>query len=231
MIIALESNGVIETGTGVTGGIDSIPGSAAKAHADSHNDAEGGDNGQSRGIGAPGTGCIAEPEQQGRAGKFAEEVVQSVLDGRSGGEYAQLGGGILGGIKLLLPEHMYEECADKRADHFAQDHPQAVNKGHVVHHDVGDDNSGIHAGTAGSVAIHEGGNGNGQTPGNGDLDGTGALHAGLIQADVCANAVAEENQSHGCKQLAQEEIHDNTSFFPYFLSALRSAAGITAERI
>ena len=39
-------------------------------------------------------------------------------------------------------------------------------------------------------------NHNGKAPGNGNLDGAGALHAGLIQGNVGDDAIAQDDQQH-----------------------------------
>ena len=61
--------------------------------------------------------------------------------------------------------------------------------------------AGVEAGTGG-LAEDKGGNHNGKAPGNGDLNGTGALHAGFIQVYVGDNAVAQEDQDHGAQKLS-----------------------------
>ena len=54
---------------------------------------------------------------------------------------------------------------------------------------------------AGGFAEDKRGDHDRKAPGNGDLDGACALHAGLVEGHVCNDAVAEKDQHHCAKEL------------------------------
>ena len=138
----------------------------------------------------------ADSEHQDKGSDSLRQQVQANIgDGRAGGEDAQLGAGILSGVKLTLEQEIDQAAANESAAHLGNN--VAGNQGPVefTNGRQGNGKSGVEA-RAGVSAEDECRNHNRKAPGNGDLDGAAALHAGLVQRDVRNNAIAEQDQHH-----------------------------------
>ena len=132
---------------------------------------------------------------------FLYNVPAGIGNGGAGGEDTQLGARVLGGVELILKENIHQDTTGDTAQDLSND--IAGNQSPVKHaaHSQGNGQRRIEAG-AGGLAEDKSGKHNSKTPGNGDLDRTGALHAGFVEADVGDNAVAQKDQDHSAQKLS-----------------------------
>ena len=190
-----------DPGAQVTGGVQGIAGQAAQGHADGYDDAEDQQLAHAC-IQAGNLIHAADGKHQNEGGDgFLQDIAAGVGDGGAGGEHAQLGAGIFRGVKLILEQNVNQDTATDTAQNLSND--VAGNQSPIEHaaHSQSNGQRGVEAG-AGSLTEDKGGNHNGKAPGNGDLNGTGTLHAGLIEVYVGDNAVAQEDQDHGAQKLS-----------------------------
>jgi len=184
----------------VTSGVDGVACEAAKAHADGDDDAEY-EKLCNTGVQFGNLSQAEDREDQNKgADHLTEEVAEHVGDSRAGREHAELGARFCGGVKLILEENVHEAGTDKRAgdlrNNVAGDHGpiEAAVDGQR------DGQGRVEAG-AGSSAEHERGKHDRQAPGQGDLNGAGALHTGFIKRNVGNDAVAQQDQEHSTYEL------------------------------
>ena len=198
-----------DTGADVTGGVQSVAGQAAQGHTDGDDDAE---DQQVADAGGSCTGNALDGEDQDEGSdSFTEDVAGDVGDGGAGGEDAQLGAGILGGIELILEHQVNDDSTDDGACELSNDVAGNQAPGQGTLSCQSDGQSGVEV-SAGSSAEDECGNHDGKTPGQGDLDGACALHAGLVQGDVCNDAVAQQDQQHSAKKFSNIRQHNLSSY-------------------
>ena len=199
--LALDGeNGVRDTRAKVTRRVQRIAGQTAEGHADGHDDAEDqqlADTGsQLRDLIQTADG---EDQHEGRDG-FLHDVAAGIGNGRTSGEDAELRARIFRCIEMIFEEDVDENAADDTAEDLCDD--VAGNQRPVKHAaDRQCDGQRRVEACAGGFAEDKRGDHDRKAPGNGDLDGACALHAGLVEGHVCNDAVAEKDQHHCAKEL------------------------------
>ena len=190
-----------DPGTQVTGRIQGVACQAAQGHTNGDDDAEDQEFAHT-GVQTGNLVHTADGEHQHEGSNgFLHNVPAGIGNGGAGGEDAQLGARVLGGVELILKENIHQDTTGDTAQDLSND--IAGNQSPVKHaaHSQGNGQRGIEAG-AGGLAEDKSGKHNSKTPGNGDLDRAGALHAGFVEADVGDNAVAQKDQDHGAQKLS-----------------------------
>ena len=129
-LVLYRADGVGNTRSEVTGGIHGVSRSAAKRHAEGHDDISDRhwtERWEAEGVAFRVVNVALRAEgddkeyQQQRGDELADEVAWIVADGRSRAEHAELGVLVLSGVEVVFIEQPNDDAAKDAANHLADD--------------------------------------------------------------------------------------------------------------